>query len=663
MSSYDGSRKEWNDRSGNGHTSAVSDVTVATNAVDSNGASKSFAYLSGTASSGKVEFGVVIDILPMSICTVSRYQPGPGAKWDRVVDSTTRHWFHGHCRDGKGPVAGTAYPHAWATPKTSIAGNITNWMYICSSIPLGERPTVVVNGKDRTECTAEDGCPADLKAPYMLGVNAYPNSPNASDFGIAELIVWDRALSSQELYDMQVYLSNNYGFPVPSAPTLSPTSLPSSCSPTSSEPSSSLPTSEPSSSKPSSSRPSSSRPSSSRPSSSTPTSSKPSSSKPSSSSPSSSVPSSSRPSSSEPSSSKPTSSKPTLIPTPSPSFLPGQPTPLPTVSPTRAPTSRPSSSRPSSSEPSTYSPSSSKPSSSSPSRPTAPPTPAPTRVLNNPVNECAAKALNTVFPDTVFGDFLGNAPDARNLVLDDSFLKGSSLHGGHKLLKGQPEIPCDSFRNTAINATAGNASWILASLSGTDLLMVELRVSVHPGVPATNLNHNEAYICGVLAGNKTLAERTVLTTALVNRAWSERSYVLYSNSYLDDGIGVKHLDYSIMLTHYPTSTPTQMPSSSIPSSEPSSNTPTSSRPSSSKPSSSKPSTSKPSSSQPSSSRPSSSQPSTSRPSSSRPSSSKPSSSEPSSSRPSSSEPSRHPTPGPTPSPTIGVYLLHSLSLQ
>ena len=52
-------------------------------------------------------------------------------------------------------------------------------------------------------------CPRE--APPSLGVNV-DQWGDFSDFGIAEVIVWNRALSRSELFSMQRYLASKYGF-------------------------------------------------------------------------------------------------------------------------------------------------------------------------------------------------------------------------------------------------------------------------------------------------------------------------------------------------------------------------------------------------------------------------------------------------------------------
>ena len=151
-------------------------------------------------------------------------------------------------------------------------------------------------------------------------------------------------------------------------------------------------------------------------------------------------------------------------------------------------------------------------------------------------------------PDTVYGDWLGLAPDARNVVLDDGTLRGTAFHGSHAVVAGQADITVDSFRSSAINSTASSATWILAAVYGTNLVMVELRVSVTTGTPANNPNNNIAYVCGVASGYASIAANTMITSAVVNAAWSQKTVLLYSNSTTNPDIGVRILDYSIMLT-------------------------------------------------------------------------------------------------------------------
>ena len=81
-----------------------------------------------------------------------------------------------------------------------------SWVYMCSSFSSFGK-TVVSNNWEVTKYGAHaSGVTFDT-----LGVNIFSGGEQ-SDFGIAEVVVWDRALSRSELFSMQRYLVSKYGF-------------------------------------------------------------------------------------------------------------------------------------------------------------------------------------------------------------------------------------------------------------------------------------------------------------------------------------------------------------------------------------------------------------------------------------------------------------------
>jgi len=78
---------------------------------------------------------------------------------------------------------------------------------MCSSFS-SSGSTVVSNNWEVTKI----GAVVNGKTLDTLGVNIYYDGER-SDFGIAEVIVWNRALSRSELFSMQRYLASKYGFP------------------------------------------------------------------------------------------------------------------------------------------------------------------------------------------------------------------------------------------------------------------------------------------------------------------------------------------------------------------------------------------------------------------------------------------------------------------
>ena len=85
---------------------------------------------------------------------------------------------------------------------------VDSWVYMCSSLS-SSATTVIANNVDVTTCSG--GC--SVSAPQALSVNGFANGEK-SDFGIAEMMLWNRALSTSELYAAQTYLNAKYGFEI-----------------------------------------------------------------------------------------------------------------------------------------------------------------------------------------------------------------------------------------------------------------------------------------------------------------------------------------------------------------------------------------------------------------------------------------------------------------
>ncbi len=210
----------WTDKSGNGRNAgfpSATDITLRSDAAGSgHGNSVAMSYVSGTTLS-QIIFGGTLSAYPMTLCTVTRYT---GTNKKRIVTSTSssNNWMVGqHGGDeGSGPTLGIAYfSGAWVqqtTPSyiTSLSGSDTNWVYECVSISNAKLVILWDNGR-QTQSGTYSGIGG--YAPTPLTINLYESEQ--SDFGVAEFILWDRALSSSDLSDMQAYLSSKYGFDAP----------------------------------------------------------------------------------------------------------------------------------------------------------------------------------------------------------------------------------------------------------------------------------------------------------------------------------------------------------------------------------------------------------------------------------------------------------------
>ena len=198
------------------------------------GADSVVTALIGTTSD-TIEFGDVIKT-EFTICSVTRYTGGTNRRIltggeTGAIYGESANWFHGHHGDKAGvafyggavdPVGGH-HIGLWKTRKDGTnVDPLTDWVFMCGT-NAGSQLTLV-NGVDKGTA---DGGPGDVK----LWVNGGTATGccyvvETSDFAIAELMVWDRGLTSEEMYGVSGHLLDKFGMENPSSPTSTPTSTP-----------------------------------------------------------------------------------------------------------------------------------------------------------------------------------------------------------------------------------------------------------------------------------------------------------------------------------------------------------------------------------------------------------------------------------------------------
>jgi len=233
VGSYDSNSGTWSSKvSGSSASFSGAGTSLAQDSVG-NGAGTAVQYLSGSTSSFVSFPEDYSQDSAFSICTVSRYtdvyQQG------RIFQSTGTNWLHGHWGGGSytrgDGMAGVAYFGNWvADPNTYPVHPNTNWVSMCSSIGADGSAIVFVNGVLLADA------PSGFSLPQQLVINA-PSAAWAmetSDFGVAELLTWDVALSQAALTDAAFFLGAKYsiGFyaALPPAPAGSSSSSSSSTS-------------------------------------------------------------------------------------------------------------------------------------------------------------------------------------------------------------------------------------------------------------------------------------------------------------------------------------------------------------------------------------------------------------------------------------------------
>ena len=188
---FDLTSSTWQDCSGNRNTAALSGFGLAESRSAGHGATSEVLALSGTTSS-VIAFGSVIPS-DFTVCSVTRYTGGTKR---RILDGAGANWLHGH-HEGK---AGVAHYGAWNTAYQNHVSPNTDWAVMCGSNAGSQLK--LVNGVD-VGTTAAGGTGG-----VSLWVNGGDNSHQSSDFAIAEVVVWPRGLTDDEMSGVSEYLIN-----------------------------------------------------------------------------------------------------------------------------------------------------------------------------------------------------------------------------------------------------------------------------------------------------------------------------------------------------------------------------------------------------------------------------------------------------------------------
>ena len=186
-SSWTGS--QWTDQSGNGNHVTTINGTITTTNVTGNGSSKTISALGGNTSANMT---FPIGILPSTytLFHVARYTGGTRA---RIFNGTDTNWLSGFWSGN----AGVAYHNAFLTPTTDI--HVNNWLYSCDQNALYRS-----NGVTRS--VNAPGSPSYTRLAINTGENV-----EASDWQVAEVIVYNSTLSLANYQAVESYLAAKYG--------------------------------------------------------------------------------------------------------------------------------------------------------------------------------------------------------------------------------------------------------------------------------------------------------------------------------------------------------------------------------------------------------------------------------------------------------------------
>ncbi|CAE7239452.1 unnamed protein product [Symbiodinium sp. CCMP2592] len=155
-----------------------------------NGANKPVRYLSGNTHAG-YDFGKIMKP-DFTICSITRYLKG--GKKSRVLTNINPNFLHGHWHDR----AGLAHYKTWVT--SPHVASSTDWLVMC-----GNNKQVVMAGNERRNIATQEG------VLHETDFNLYINegfTAEFSDFGVMEIITWNRALSEDEMWTSMEYLNS-----------------------------------------------------------------------------------------------------------------------------------------------------------------------------------------------------------------------------------------------------------------------------------------------------------------------------------------------------------------------------------------------------------------------------------------------------------------------
>lgn len=147
-------------------------------------------YVRGDTAS-EFAFGRILAIPVFTICSLTRYT---GAVKGRILNGDGGlNWLHGHW-SGR---AGVALYGSWRTASDNNVSPVTDWVNSCGQ--NGAPNLVLVNGVERQ--TASGGVSG-----VSVGVNR--GTAETSEWGVAEVITWDRALNAGEMAGSSAYVGS-----------------------------------------------------------------------------------------------------------------------------------------------------------------------------------------------------------------------------------------------------------------------------------------------------------------------------------------------------------------------------------------------------------------------------------------------------------------------
>ena len=183
-----------NDSSGNGRHATVTGTVTKTTA-SGNGATANITYISGNTSSSIIfPSGSIPPIF--TILSLTRYT---GGSRERILQSDTVNFIHGHHVSKRG-VCFYGESVGWIGSANTI-GNIDDWL-CCIGKNSGNIPgNILIDG-------FENGMKTGGSGNASLRVNAGVASAELSDWALSCVMIWDQALTDQEMILLNDVIDN-----------------------------------------------------------------------------------------------------------------------------------------------------------------------------------------------------------------------------------------------------------------------------------------------------------------------------------------------------------------------------------------------------------------------------------------------------------------------
>eukprot|EP01083_Nonionella_stella_P311385 1110183_1 len=205
--SYDPVDNIWFDQSGYARNV---DSEYISGSIDMSGTINAYKYVAGSTST-TIDFP--FDLLPQSytFMHVAKYN---GDNKDRIFQSYDFSWTSGFTNG----LSGSAYHQSWIT-SSSVDQHGSEWV-----LSTDQRNLYRSNGVDRM---TDDQTTSYNDNRYILTVNNGVNGGEDSDFGIAEMLIFDEELSIAHYRCVEEYLAIKYNLclPVPSATSTTTTPI------------------------------------------------------------------------------------------------------------------------------------------------------------------------------------------------------------------------------------------------------------------------------------------------------------------------------------------------------------------------------------------------------------------------------------------------------